>query len=149
MNRRELLAAIGAAALTANAAKTHAHGFNPDFIESLRTDANPYGLLVTAAGHCIGKGEICLAFCLSLMGKGNTELASCAQSVNQMLALTRAIQDMAGQQAPLIDQAAAVCLEACESCRKACEPYAGRYAKFRACAQACAECAFECRALVA
>ena len=148
MKRRELFAA-GAAVLAATATRGHAHGFDPDFIESLRRDSNPYGLLVTAAGTCIGRGEICLAFCLSLMGEGRTELAGCAQSVNQMLAVTRALQDLAGQQAPLIAETAAVCLEACEACRQACEPYAAQYAKFRACAEACAECELECRAVAA
>ena len=136
MKRRELFAA-GAAVLAATATRVHAHGFDPNFIESLRRDSNPYGLLVTAAGTCIGRGEICLAFCLSLMGEGRTELAGCAH------------QDLAGQQAPLIAETAAVCLEACEACRQACEPYAAQYAKFRACAEACAECELECRAVAA
>ena len=150
MNRRELLAAAGALTATAAAlAPMRAGAHDGHDHHAQHPHGNPNTGLIASAGDCVEKGELCLAHCLELLGTGDKGMADCAKSVNQMLAMTRAVQALATQKAPLLKEAARVCLRACEDCEAECRPHASKHAECKACGEACLDCARECKALLA
>jgi len=103
MNRRELLlgglAMAGTALVGRAMAAEHQHdmggmaGLGHD-MGAHHHDA-PYAALALAASDCLQKGQACLSHCLVLLGEGDKAMAGCAQSVNQMLALCAAVQQLA------------------------------------------------------
>lgn len=147
-NRRNLLntsaaLALAAATTSALAAQDHAHHDHGSM-----TGAAPHAALLTSLADCINKGQACLAHCLVLLGEGEKEMAPCAQSVNQMLAICTALQSLANQQAPLLKAMARTALEACESCEKECLKHK-KHEPCNACGKACNDCAKQCKALLA
>lgn len=150
MNRRELFntsAAMTLAAVTttsAMAAQEHAHHDHAAMMGGA-----PHPALLASLADCINKGQACLAHCLVLLGQGEKEMAACAQSVNQMLAVCTALQSLANQQAPLLKSTAQTALQACESCEKECLKHAKKHEPCDTCAKACVDCAKQCKALLA
>src|SRR4029450_7449259 len=47
--------------------------------------------LTSAAVECVRTGEVCMQHCLDELAKGDKMLVDCAQMVNQMLAVCRAV----------------------------------------------------------
>jgi len=144
MDRRELMqgagaivvAALGSAALAAEHDHHEHHG------------AGGNQSLIAATGNCVEKGELCLAHCLVLLGDGDKEMAACAKSVNQMLAVCSALQKLASQSSKQAPALAKVALESCAECEKECKKHEDMHAECKACAEACAACGKECKALV-
>jgi Cys-rich four helix bundle protein (predicted Tat secretion target) len=146
MERRELLKGAGFLAMSALlqpalAAEEHHH----------HHDAAPKksAALLAAASDCIVKGDACLAHCLVLLGEGNKEMAACAQSVNQMLAVCTALQKLASQESAYLPALARLAGDVCKDCEKACRKHEKKHAECKACADACAECLKQCQALAA
>lgn len=146
MERRELLTTAAAAvlgalsgsALAADHDHHHDHGSAPR-----------HAALIATTGDCLQRGEACLAHCLVLLGKGDKEMAPCAQSVNQMLAVCGALARLAAQDAPATTALAQVAADVCADCEKECRKHEKKHAECKACAEACAACLKECRKLAA
>ncbi len=142
MNRREAMlgvAALAGAAVAANAradAHEHHHGLMG-------------GALAQAAADCIQKGQACLDHCLELLGKGETEMAGCAKSVNQMLALCSAVQQLANQNSRHLPGLAALAMKACKECEDECQKHADKHEACKACGESCAACYQECNKVAA
>lgn len=156
MERRAMLqaaVATGLAALAggATAAAKAPAGHDHDHAHMHHHDhaANPYQALALAAADCVLKGEQCIAHCLVLLANGDTAMAECAQTVNQMLPVCRALQSLAAQASGLTPALARVALEACQQCETACRKHADKHAECKACLDACLECARLCKALAA
>ena len=116
MNRREALlsgAAIAAAAVVgrAQAAEMQHH----------HHAAMTNTALVSAAADCIQKGQVCLNHCLYLLGQGDKEMAACAKSVNEMLALCGALQSLSNQESATLPRLAAIAMDACNQCEEECK----------------------------
>jgi len=145
MNRREVISQLGGLSLAAiamnSAAGEHKHHHH--------SSSSTYQALIEATGACISTGEICLAHCLMMLANGEPKMASCAQSVNQTIALCRALQSLAAQDSPLTVDLAKVVLEACLQCEKECHKYADKHQVCKACQEACSECAKQCKAIIA
>lgn len=143
MDRRTLLlsgvALAGAAMVGTANAMDHAH----------HHDAPVNGGLATAAADCVQTGQICLNHCLELLAQGDKEMASCAKSVSQMLALCGAVQQLANQNSKLLAKLAAVALAACEQCQEECKKHADKHEACKACGESCAACIKECKKLLA
>lgn len=146
MERRELLKGAGVLAMAAllepaMAADEHHH----------HHDAGPKKgqALIASASDCIVKGQACLSHCLVLLGQGDKEMAACAQSVNQMLAICTALQQLASQESSYLPALAKLAGDVCRDCEKACRKHEKKHAECKACAEACAECAKQCKALAA
>ena len=86
MNRRQVLSGVGFLAV---AATTVEKGRS----QSSAGVANK--ALVATASDCVSKGEICLSHCLELLGTGDKSMAACSKSVNEMLAVCRAVVALA------------------------------------------------------
>ena len=115
MNRRSFVgsaAAVSLAALSAAAiaAEEHQHGDHA----AAKAAPNPYDAARLAAAHCLSAGQVCLDHCIRQLSKGDTSMAQCAKSVNQMLALCGALQSLAAQNSALTPALAKVCAKACK-----------------------------------
>ncbi len=136
MNRREMLQGAGLVALAGVAANT--------FAEDHSKHAGMSGMgIAQSAGDCVRTGEACLAHCIEMMGGGNAEMADCAKSVNQLIALCAALQSLANQSSPHTGKLAKVSMQVCKECQKECEKFP-KHEVCKACAEACASCYKEC-----
>ena len=89
LNRRELIASAGGAVLLAASTETMAHDHEGMAMPSINAK------LVETASDCIKAGEACTAHCLSLFASGDTTVAACAKSVDEMLSICGAVQKLA------------------------------------------------------
>lgn len=145
MERRDLLktgaalaaAAMSAAAMAADHDHHHHHG------------DKKFAPLAASVADCLQTGEACLAHCLVLLGKGDKEMAACAQSVNQMLAVCGALGKLAGQEAKYTAAMAKVAADICADCEKECRKHDKKHAECKACGDACAACLKECKKVMA
>lgn len=142
MNRREAI--VGAAALASAAVIARAQAGEHDHHHATVDTA-----LVQAVADCIQKGQACLGHCLDLLGNGETEMAACAKSVNQMLALCTAVQQLANQQSGHLPKLASVAMAACRDCEEECKKHADKHAACKACGESCAACYQECKKVAA
>jgi Cys-rich four helix bundle protein (predicted Tat secretion target) len=148
MNRRDLFSTSAALALASAASSAMAEDHSHHDHAAMMGGA-PSKALLTSLADCINKGQACLAHCLVLLGDGAKEMAPCAQSVSQMLAICTALQSLANQHAPLTKATARVALDACEQCEKECLKHAKKHVECDVCAKACVDCAKQCKALLA
>ena len=147
MQRRQMMTL---AALAAVAAQAGAQSAETGAAPHHHHDAvNPFAALSDTTGHCVAAGQACLSHCLMLLGMGDTSMADCARTVNQMLALCSSLQALAAQGSKLVPSLAKVALEACNQCLEACKPHAQEHAPCKACMDACAECARQCKLVAA
>ena len=139
MDRREMLGSVGALALAALAvdavAADHDH----------HNHGGKYQGLIGTSGDCVRTGEACLSHCLDLLGKGDKEMAACAKSVNDLLAVCGALQRLATTESPLLPKYARLAGEFCEGCEKECRKHEKKHSQCKDCAEACAACLKECR----
>lgn len=148
MERREMLKTVLATAASAMSAVAmaanhdhHAHGA-PGV-------AQRNAGLIAASADCLKTGEACLAHCLYLLGNGDTSIAACAQSVNELLASCTALMKLAGQDSKFVPALAKVAGEICASCEKECRKHADHHPECKACADSCAACVKECKKAIA
>lgn len=148
MNRRELL--LGGMALAGAALVGNAEAAEHDHMAHEHHHALPANAaLAKSAADCIQTGQVCLSHCLILLGDGDKEMAACAKSVSQMLALCGALQQLANQNSKLLPKLAALAEEACNQCEEACKKHAEKHQECKACGERCAACAKECKKLSA
>ena len=147
MDRRTVLTGIGAIAA---AAVSSAHAADKmDHEHHHHHGPAKYQALLDATSACVNAGELCLAHCIMLLGEGDKSMATCARNVNQMLAMCRATQSLAAQDAEVLKAVAKVCAEACSSCEKACKEHADKHQECKNCMESCAACAKECKKVAA
>ena len=105
--------------------------------------------LVAAAADCVQKGQVCLNHCLYLLGQGNQEMAACATSVNQMLALCGSLQALANQESAYLPALAKIAMDACHKCEDECKKHADKHEACKACGESCDACARACKKIAA
>ena len=127
ITRRDLMVA-GTTAVTMRAARAVA-AVAPD---------DPRRTLAQAAGTCVRDGEACLEHCLQLLATGDTSLRECAQMVNQMLAVCRAVGPIVDANGKYVRPLAQLCGDVCADCERACRKHSQQHEICRACADACA-----------
>lgn len=144
MNRRQILQGTGALALAGITASAMAENRAP----AAAPAGVPESTLPQTAGECVRTGEACLSHCIEMLGKGDTDMAECAKSVNQLIALCAALQSLATQSSPYTAKLAKVTMQACSDCKKECDKFL-QHAVCKACAQACADCYRQCEKIAA
>ena len=153
MDRRELLlgvAAMAAAVTTgrAFAAGEHDHmDMKMDMQHDHEHKSTRNQKLISAASDCVMKAQICLQHCLVSMGKGDKELAACAQSASQVEAICAALQNMAAAESKFLPALAKVAMDVCKDCEDECKKF-DKHPECKACGEACTACAKECKAIV-
>lgn len=149
MDRRELLIGVAAVAATTlsgralAASQAHMHGgVSHDHVSSRNEK------LLAAAADCVLKANVCLQHCIVSLGRGDTELAACAQSSSQVIAMCTALQQMAAAESKYLPQLAKVCMEVCKACEEECKK-TEKHPECKACKEACSACYKECKAIAA
>ena len=94
--------------------------------------------LTNAAAECVRVGQTCLQHCLDELGKGDKTLAECAQMVNQMLAVCRAVGPIVDANGKYVRPMAQLCADVCTDCEAACRKHAQHHAICAQCADTCA-----------
>lgn len=138
MDRRELI--VGGAMASAGLVATQAFGN-----AGSKKVAMNHGELRKAASECIESGETCVNHCLNLLKKGNTMLAECLASVEEMISIVQATRELAAVDSKLLAAQAKVCRDACLICEKECLKHKSHHKECAACAVACKTCADACK----
>ncbi len=152
MNRRELMTSAGTAAVVlvstsamADDHMDHDHGAMTHGAMIMPT-AN--AKLVDSASTCVKAGQACMAHCLASFAGGDTSLAACATSVDQMLSICATLQKLAAAGSPHLPEMAKLAMVVCQDCEKECRKHEQHHATCKACAEACAACAQDCQKAV-
>lgn len=146
MNRRELLlggVALAGVSIAGKAFAVEDHEHHHQHVGAVNTD------LISATSECVQKGEICLAHCLVLWGQGDQEMARCAQSVNQMLAVCGALQQLAAQESSFLPNQAKIAMDVCKECEDECKKHADMHEACKACMEGCVSCYKACKKIAA
>ncbi|MBI5814759.1 MAG: four-helix bundle copper-binding protein [Nitrospinae bacterium] len=146
MNRRELIIGAGAMAVaavsgTAFAADEHQHHH--------ASGGGAYDKLISEAVECMKRGELCLHHCFTSFAAGDTALAACASSVNDMLAFCAATVKIAANESKYAKEAVATCMKICQDCENECRKHEKKHATCKDCADSCAKCVAECKNILA
>jgi Cys-rich four helix bundle protein (predicted Tat secretion target) len=96
------------------------------------------GGLAAAAADCVRVGERCLQHCLDLLAAGDQSLGECAKSVNQMLAVCKAVGPLADAGSKHLAALARVCRDVCSDCERECRKHESHHDICKQCAEACA-----------
>ena len=153
MERRELLAGMGALAATLASANAMAQAAKGGKAAPAAGHHHHHGsakaeLLMDAVANCINKGEVCVSHCIMLMGDGDKSVAGCARTVSETLALCESLRKLAAQGSPRAVEVAKIAMASCLDCEKECRKHEQKHAECRDCAKACAECARECKSFI-
>lgn len=150
MDRRTVLTgltALAAAAMTQNVVAEDNKGH--EHMHHHHHGGNKYQALIDATAGCLNAGEICLAHCIQLLGEGDTSMAECARNVNQMLAVCRAVHDLAAQESSFLPAMAKIAAETCKACMQACKKHADKHQQCKDCMNSCETCSKECAKVAA
>jgi Cys-rich four helix bundle protein (predicted Tat secretion target) len=148
MDRREFMtttaAAAGAVLMAAGGA--NAEGGAPGAAHGPAGDFPPLAL---SSGHCVATGQACLAHCMMLFESGDTTLAGCARSVNELIVACGALQALAIDKSAQLPAFAKAVGAVCEACEKECRKHEAKHEVCKACAESCKACAAECKKIAA
>ena len=148
MNRREALLSGMALASAAIVGRVQAEEMKMDH-EHHHHDMSANAGLIASVSDCIQKGQVCINHCLYLLGQGDKDMATCAKSVSQMLAICGSLQALANQESSYLPKLAAIARDVCEACEDECKKHADKHEACKACGESCAACAKECRKIAA
>lgn len=143
MNRRDVLAGVGALAVAAKASAANPKAAPATGHEHHQNAAIPNAALVAAAHECMATGDACKQHCIDRLAEGDQSMADCARSVEQMRAMVGALSQVAAQNGSRLKELAAACGKACRDCEAQCRKHE-QHPPCKACGDACAKCATEC-----
>jgi Cys-rich four helix bundle protein (predicted Tat secretion target) len=144
MNRRDVIVAGAALAAISESARAQTghddHGGHGD-----HAAVSP---VFATANKCIDEGNVCIAHCLETFAAGDTDLALCARSVEQLLSVCETLAKLASLRSSYLPAMAKIALTVCRDCETECRKHE-QHAPCKACAEACAACAAECQKIAA
>lgn len=133
------IAGLGLASQQANAMHHDEHAHHQHTVDSGRER------LIEHASDCIKKGQACSAHCMDLFRMGDTTVAACADSVQEMLAACTALSQLAAYDSKHLKDMVKVCIGICQDCEKECRKHEKKHAECRACANSCSDCIKVCQ----
>ena len=148
ISRREALKGIGlitAAAATGFSMEALAESKDQSHKHHTSTIDQGRQRVLDHAMDCIKKGEICNQHCIELFKAGDTSVADCADSVQEMLASCTAMSKLAAYDSKHLKALMKVCIGVCEDCEKECRKHENKHAECKACANSCADCIKVCK----
>jgi Cys-rich four helix bundle protein (predicted Tat secretion target) len=153
MDRREALKTAGAMTLAALATNVLAAEHDHEHMHDHATMGhegmkNPYLKLIQTTGDCVQKGQLCIDHCLMLLADGDKEMAACARSVHQMLAMCTALQQLASYESKQVKAVARIAMEMCKDCEDECRKHENKHAACHDCAESCAACYKACKEVI-
>ena len=149
-SRRNLLKGLVATSAALAASSTLVSGSamaGPDHSHHHHHSANDYSDLIRIANECAQHGDECIAHCIELFKTGDTSLAKCADTVNEMIVMCRALAKMATYDSKEVKAVAKICMDVCQVCADECGKHADKHPNCKACEQSCLECIEEIKKL--
>jgi Cys-rich four helix bundle protein (predicted Tat secretion target) len=137
---------MGVAAAAATLTAGHAFAEGHDHVHHHAGGESNHAL-IDAAADCVTKAQLCLSHCLVAMGKGETDLAACANSASQVEAVCATLQKLAALNSKRLAAYAKVAMDVCKDCEEECKK-TEKHPECKACMEACAACYKECKKLV-
>ncbi len=141
MERREFIAAVGAAAVLASSGQAYAEA---EGMTKPSMHPPKYKALEESSAHCVATANDCLRHCFGMLAMNDNSMNGCINTAYQVVAACGALQALASvnsRQTPAFAKATA---EICAACQKECEKYPD-VAECKACAESCKTCGEECR----
>ncbi|TPH18478.1 four-helix bundle copper-binding protein [Litorilituus lipolyticus] len=129
-------AAIAAAPVMANNNHAHHHHMPSKLNKAL----------IAISNECAQHGDECIAHCMQMFKMGDTTLAKCAETVNEMIIMCRALAKMASYQSTQVNALAKIVIDVCQVCADECGKHT-KHKECKACEQSCLECIEECKKL--
>lgn len=146
-SRRAVLKGAGAiAALAATSLVTQAVAATTEHVHHHVAVDNPRNLLIDSAMSCIKTGDACNQHCIELFKAGDTSVAGCADSVQEMLAACTALTKLAAYDSRHLKTMVQLCMDVSVDCEKECRKHESKHAECKACADACVDCIKACKA---
>ena len=108
----------------------------------------PHQNLIDAGLTCVNRGEVCVAHCIDLLGRGDTSLKDCIKAVSAMTPMCALLARYAALDAPRLKELAKVCLGVCDDCAAECKKHADKHEVCKACQESCEACAKACKELI-
>ena len=142
MKRRELVAALGTAAVIGASKESNAQ-------PSGEMHPPKYKALEESSAKCVSTGEDCLRHCLGMMAMKDTSMAACAGSIVQLIAACGALQSLAAINSKFTPAFAKNVADVCMNCEGECRKFYDKYSVCKACGDACKACAADCRKTLA
>jgi len=144
MERREFIAAMGAAATVAASASTQALAEAAAAGEMEDMHPPLYKGLEKSSIECVATGNDCLRHCFGMFSMKDTSMGACANASFQLVAACEALATLAAVNSPHVPAFAKTVATICEDCKKECDKFP-KIAECTACGDACKKCAEECR----
>ena len=144
MERRDVLKAVALGLAGVISTKAMADEMDHEHMHEHSVIDQPNLAVINTSADCIKAGEICLNHCLFLLGDGAKDMAGCAKSVNEMLAVCTGLMKLAIQNSKYLDAMLKIAVDVCTNCEKECRKHAAHHAECKACADACVTCIKEC-----
>lgn len=144
MDRREFMTATTAAAASA-AVLMAAGAASAEGAGAGHGPTGDFPPLALSSGHCVASGQSCIAHCMLMFAGGDTTLAACAKSVNELIVACAALQALAIDKSSHLPAFAKAVMAVCEDCEKECRKHEAKHEVCKACAEACKTCAAECK----
>jgi Cys-rich four helix bundle protein (predicted Tat secretion target) len=104
--------------------------------------------LVDIANQCAQHGDECIDHCIELFKTGDTTVAKCAETVNEMIVMCRALAKMGTYQSEQLVAVAKICIDVCQVCADECGKHT-KHEQCKACEKSCLECIDECKKIIA
>jgi Cys-rich four helix bundle protein (predicted Tat secretion target) len=136
--RRDFLLATGAVALGMSQAAQAAEK------DHMHHDSGQYADLAHEAQHCVMTGNACLSHCITDLKSGSLELVDCLASVEELVAVCKALGTIAALGSAHVVAMAAVTKDVCIDCEAECRKFADKHDECGACGDACLACIEEC-----
>ncbi|HMK90912.1 MAG TPA: four-helix bundle copper-binding protein [Methylocystis sp.] len=143
MERREFIAAMGAAAAAASITPAFAE-------EEAKVHHHPplFKALADAAGKCVVDGDSCLRHCFGMLSMNDTSMAACTTASFDTIAACRALSTLASVNSSHVAAFAKAVEQVCLECKKECDKFP-QYSECVAMGASCKACAEECRKIAA
>ncbi len=152
-SRRSLLVggagAVGALALTGMGTAMAAAAGHEKHDHSASAAHGPNAELIETAHECIANGDACMAHCLRMFAAGDTSMAACAASVQEMVQACETLSKFAAADSRHLRSVAEFCKAVCEDCEEACKKHASKHEVCQACVESCQRCAEACSSYLA
>lgn len=150
MNRRDMLAGLGAMALVAGTGVASAADKGKEKKADPHAGHGDMGshknqALIDAADDCSKKGSLCINHCMASFAAGDTTLAACARNVIETMAVCEALTTAAALESKNLPALAKAAMAFCKDCEDECRKHEKQHMTCKDCADACAKCLAECK----
>lgn len=90
--------------------------------------------------ECIKMGEICNQHCMHMFQMGDTTLADCSISVQELVAACNVVLKLASFNSSHLNDFIRASIKVCETCEEECKKHAEKHIQCKDCAEACRDC---------